>query len=781
MKKVLLSILTFMAICSALRAQTPDFVWAKAVGGTSNEIVRSVGLDGLGDVYTVGSFEGSIDFDPGTGVSILTSNGGTDVFIQKLDANGNFVWAKNLGGTSYENPEDMAVDAAGNVYVTGSFQSAADFDPGAGIFSLTSNGIIDVFITKLDASGNFLWAKSMGGTDYDSGKTIDVDGLGNVYTTGYFKNTVDFNPGAGIYNLTQGGNSASFIQKLDLNGNFVWVKKLQGTGSAYINSVDIDALGNIHAVGYFDGTVDFDLGGLVHNITSNGYGDIFISKWDNNGDFVWSKSMGGSLDQDEANSVDVDAVGNVYTTGFYVGTVDFDPGVGVSNLLGIGTQDVFVSKLDASGNFVWAKSMGGTDYDVGNSVVSDASGNVYTTGYFRGSADFNPGVGVTNLISGGFDDVFVQKLDNNGDFVWANAITGTGINNGISIAVDDLNNLYTAGYFRNTADFDPEIGISNITSNGNFDVFIQKLKQCETIGSDTQVACNTYTWIDGITYTASNSSATHIMTNVEGCDSIVTLNLTINNSNTAIDVQAACVSYTWIDGNTYTTTNSSATHTLTNSVGCDSVVTLNLTINTNTGTDIQTACDTYVWIDGNTYTSSNSSATHTLTNTLGCDSVVTLNLTINNVDVGTDLTGTTISANNSSATNYQWITCLDSSFVVGETSADFTATANGDYAVIITEGSCTDTSACVTVLTVGINEESMQNVRVYPNPATSQITISNVVSPILTIKIIDISGKTIKRINHDSNTINVSDLTKGIYFLQVQTEQSVINKKFIKE
>ncbi len=151
-----------------------------------------------------------------------------------------------------------------------------------------------------------------------------------------------------------------------------------------------------------------------------------------------------------------------------------------------------------------------------------------------------------------------------------------------------------------------------------------------TTGVDVQTACDTYTWIDGNTYTESNNTATYTLTNAVGCDSVVTLNLTVNHNTTGVDVQTACDAYTWIDGNTYTESNNTATYTLTNAAGCDSVVTLNLTINhSNTGVDVQTACDTYTWIDGNAYTESNSTATHTLTNAAGCDSVVTLNLTVN--------------------------------------------------------------------------------------------------------------------------------------------------------
>ena len=172
------------------------------------------------------------------------------------------------------------------------------------------------------------------------------------------------------------------------------------------------------------------------------------------------------------------------------------------------------------------------------------------------------------------------------------------------------------------------------------------------------------------TYTATNNSAQWTLTNVAGCDSVVTLDLTVNYSNTGTDVQTACDTYDWIDGNTYTATNNSAQWTLTNVAGCDSVVTLDLTVNySNTGTDVQTACDTYDWIDGNTYTATNNSAQWTLTNIAGCDSVVTLDLTVNYSNIGTDvqtacdtydwIDGNTYTATNNSAqwtlTNVAWM------------------------------------------------------------------------------------------------------------------------------
>src|SRR5262249_36288313 len=160
-------------------------------------------------------------------------------------------------------------------------------------------------------------------------------------------------------------------------------------------------------------------------------------------------------------SIAVDASGNVYTTGYFTGTADFDPDAGVFNLTAAGSFDIFVSKLSASGNFVWAKVMGGGSDDLGQSISVDASGNVCTTGYFTGTADFDPGAGVFNLTAAGYYDIFVSKLDASGNFAWAKAIGGTGGDEGYSIAIDSSGNVYTTGAFGGTVDFDPNAGVFN--------------------------------------------------------------------------------------------------------------------------------------------------------------------------------------------------------------------------------------------------------------------------------------------------------------------------------
>ena len=294
-------------------------------------------------------------------------------------------------------------------------------------------------------------------------------------------------------------------------------------------------------------------------------------------------------------------------------------------------------------------------------------------------------------------------------------------------------------------------------------------------GIDVQTSCDSYTWIDGNTYTASNTSATDTLFNIAGCDSVVTLDLTIINSTTGIDTQVSCNPFTWIDGITYTASNDSATFILMNNAGCDSVVTLDLTINSNFGTDSQTACNSYTWIDGNTYTSSNNTATHTLVNTAGCDSVVTLNLTLNSVTASVFENNLVLTAIPPGA-NYQWIDCSDNNASnVGESNQSFTPSLNGSYAVIITLNGCSDTSDCFEVSTIGLEENDYADMIIYPNPSSGSFTIEFYQSTDLVgIEIFDMSGKVIHKNDKASKITKLNfdlDFASGTYFVSLKTKE----------
>jgi len=448
MKKSLLLVTAFTSclplICdwSGVAKAQGSFSWVGQLGGTNYDQVSCIRVDGSGNAYTLGGFQGTADFDPGSGVFNLTPSGGyydQDIYISKLDAAGNFVWAKQLGGPNYDSPGSIAVDVAGNVYIVGSFEGTADFDPGSGVFNMSTTGPYDqdAFVTKLDAAGNFVWAKQFMGLDlyhYNQGVAIGVDPTGNVYTTGSFQNRTVF--GSDTLTPFDGSYQNTFISKLDASGNFVWVKQLGALdyGSLYSQALAVDKSGNVCFTGSLSGTADFDPSSDTHSLTANpgmyGYNNnIYVCKYNTAGNYVWAKLFSGES-YGSASDIAVDTAGNVYTTGGYEGTTDFNPGTAVYNLTptgGMYDQDIFVSKLDAAGNFGWARSMGGEDYDYGNGIISDVASNVYTIGTFQGSADFNPRAAVYSFTALGMysQDIFISKLDDAGSFVWAKHIGGT--------------------------------------------------------------------------------------------------------------------------------------------------------------------------------------------------------------------------------------------------------------------------------------------------------------------------------------------------------------------
>jgi len=498
--KILLSTLFASLLFAAnLSAQNPNLAWAKQMGGTENDAGNSITTDANGNIYTTGYFSGTVDFDPGVATTKLTSAGYLDIFIQKLDANGNLIWVKQMGGEEEDRGQSITTDANGNVYTTGAFLNTVDFDPGAGTSNLTTAGNFDIFIQKLDANGNLIWVKQMGGTGSDYGYSITTDANGNVYTTGYFSGTVDFDPGAGTTNLTSAGNIDIFIQKLDANGNLLWVKQMGGIGNDSGNTITTDANGNVYTTGHFQVIVDFDPGVGTTNLTSAGLSDIFIQKLDANGNLLWVKRIGGS-NEDGASSIITDANGNVYTTGYFQSTVDFDPGVGTTNLMSAGLTDIFIQKLDANGNLLWAKQMGGTGADFGESITPDSNGNVYTTGVFSSTVDFDPGVGTTNLMSAGLTDIFIQKLDANGNLLWVKQMGGNSYDFAFSITTHANGNVYTTGYFMGTADFDPGVGTTNLTAAGGYDIFIQKMSQSIVGLSENVFTNNLYIYPNPVSY-----------------------------------------------------------------------------------------------------------------------------------------------------------------------------------------------------------------------------------------------------------------------------------------
>ncbi len=448
MRKVIL--LFFLLISHSVQAQFPGWLWAKSFNGIGSDQCESSVTDHSGNLLSTGVFRDVLDFDPGPGTYNLTCVGIYDIFVSKLDSNGNFVWAHSFGDLNAGNwGIAVAVDADDNCYVTGTFTGTIDFDPGPGVFSLT--GSASIYVLKLDAGGNFVWAVALGqAPSYGVGLSILTDADQHIYVTGSVNGTIDFDPGPGVFNLN--GSMAfpynTFMLKLDSASNFIWAIKMNGSMLQYGNApVALDTSGNSYFIGYFDGTLDFDHGTGVYNLTAAGAHDVFIIKTDSSGNFVWAKQFGGT-GNDVGYSVSVDPVGNIYAYGDFNATVDFDPGPSTFNLVSTGYEDVFITKLNTNGDHIWAESFGGNYYPVRPfAMAADLNGSIYMSGYFADTVDFDPGPAVSYMYSVTTMSFYLIKVDSTGNLEWSISVLVDGNLAMMDISIDVSNNVYLTGSF----------------------------------------------------------------------------------------------------------------------------------------------------------------------------------------------------------------------------------------------------------------------------------------------------------------------------------------------
>ncbi|HNR19022.1 MAG TPA: T9SS type A sorting domain-containing protein [Bacteroidia bacterium] len=385
-----------------------NFIWAKQIKGVSaSAAITHININPTGDIFLTGNFNGSKDFDPGANVFNLTSTG-NDVFILKLDAVGNFVWAKVLNSNYECNASRIVTDAVGNIFVSGYFTGITDFDPGAGISNFTSTTLtyMDAYVLKLDASGNYLWVKTFGGIADDFIYGMCVNTQGDVFVSGLFTDAVDFDPGAGVYNISAFNTfySDAFVMRLSNAGNFVWAKTIGNSFNDYSSDLEIDNAGNLYISGNYWGTVDFDPGAAQYFLSG---GTSYVLRLDSLGGFAWATSFNADI-----KSITIDNLSDVYATGSFSGSVDFDPGVGTNFLTSITTQDMFILSLNTFGNYKWAEKIYGTSTLYGHDITTDNLNKVLTVGKFDGTIDFDFGTGVYNLT--GTVDGFIHKLHTEG-------------------------------------------------------------------------------------------------------------------------------------------------------------------------------------------------------------------------------------------------------------------------------------------------------------------------------------------------------------------------------
>ena len=389
-------------------------------------------------------------------------------------------WAGKFGGTGDDVVLSLHVDAEGNTYTTGYFTMTCDFDISENTFNLTAGIPSRSFVQKTGPEGNFIWAKSFGGTTGDNGTNITTDSEGNIYVTGVFTETGDFDPGDGETILTSAGELDIYVMKLNSDGSFAWAKSFSGENYEESNAIGVDAEGNVYVSGYFYNPVDFDPGAGAFSMTPTGSGDGFVVKLKGDGSFIWAKKFGGGQ-FDLATGMKVMPDGNLYICGNFAGSADFDPSGAVANLVVLGENSgIYLLHLNSDGGFVSAVKIG----EAVNSVFAgppaiDSTGAAYIAGFLGGQGSFTTSDGDVTIPVGEFYKGYIAKVDADGTVAWVKPLQSTMLSLSYATAVNSLDEVFLSGYFNGTLTLgdisltegntaDSESFLAKIDSNGNF-------------------------------------------------------------------------------------------------------------------------------------------------------------------------------------------------------------------------------------------------------------------------------------------------------------------------
>lgn len=325
-----------------------NFLWVGTWGDTQMDNVYSVQVDTSDSVYVVGGFQGTADFDPGSGTENLTSQGLYDCFLSKLNPSGIFQWALAWGGTANDFCHDLILNGTDDIWCAGEFRDTVDFDPGAGVDTFGSNGNGDAFLVMFDSTGTYQWVQTFGGLELDAAHWVELDTSGNIYVSGWFRDIVDFDPSASSEQRTSAGQTDAFISMFDSTGVFQWVLAWGGIGVDKCSALDVNSAGEIYATGNFTDTIDLDPSAASASYTAVDSGDFYISKFDSSQNYVWGRVF-GEIGSDVSNGLSLDGNGNVYTCGYFPGSIDFDPSASSDIHVSTGNHDNWILKLLPNG------------------------------------------------------------------------------------------------------------------------------------------------------------------------------------------------------------------------------------------------------------------------------------------------------------------------------------------------------------------------------------------------------------------------------------------------
>lgn len=620
MKKLLLLIILSLTINSSGQ-NCADFVWAKRMGAAYNEALYTTGIDASGNVYAIGTYSTVTIINTST----FTAAGGNNLFYATLNSSGTFGTPKNIGKL---NGGNVISDGNGNVYEIGSFTNSITI----GTYTTLTTTSPNIFITKRDLNGTYLWAKKLtnaGIAIYPTPNPFTIDASGNIYVSGSLSisGSGTLSIGTSTIAMPYSGTPTAFIVKFNSSGSPIWGSVLGSSNSIapVVNKVVVDGSSNLYVTSMFTNSLAINSTTLTATgINTKG---TCLSKLNSNGVIVYSKLIAKSQN-------DYMAIAGITSNSLIVtGTFSNSIIVGTTTLSSTGNSDMAIAKLDLNGNPYWVKKYGGTESDNLSGLVTDVTGNIFISNTFSVQTT----MGTSTFTSGGSYDVLATKLDVNGNPLWSNQIKGVNYESG-GLIIDNSNNIYCSGIFQNVATTSFGTGTVSIPSVSNsIDVFVSKI-------------------------------------------SPFTINSTVTQVNEVLTASQNGAIYQWVD------------------------------------------------------------------------------------------------CNNSNA------------YISGATSKTYTATSNGSYGVIISVSSCSATSSCYTVSTIGVGIKEIENIhqaKIYPNPAVEELNIEliNYNEDEIKIEVLNVIGQNIYKIKNvmQKMQIDTKYFAKGIYFLKIESSEGTSRIMFIKE
>lgn len=720
------------SFCLCATAQIPAFQWGGTIGNSYSHLIGDCVADNNGNMYVAGGFESSnADFDPGPATAYLSSTSSTQAFVARYNAAGTYQWAFKIANNGPSYIYNMHLAANGDLLVCGGFSgSNVDFDPGPGVYPVSSVFGADGFIARYSPSAALQWVYVLGGQGQQYIMDVKTDAAGNVYGVADFENTVLADPFTSTTFTSFGGTNMLLI-KLNSAGQYLHAGQVGGPTFINPKEMTVDNSGNVTVTGNMYQVVDFDPGPGTYNLNAaNSPFDLFVASYDTAGNFRWAFNA-NTTGVVSTSGIGNDSNGNLFIGGGITGTTDFDPGSGTVMLTGGIATTAFLASYDSNGNCRWAHLIGDTSMTaIINDVDVDASDAVFVTGTFRGLVDFNPGSGVDTLrtpINGQANASFTAKYSASAAYSWAFQICPTTSlgpeGRGEAIDVNSSGNVYITGFIGNNADFDPSPAVNMVTQN-NRNIYIARYGAgCVAPAAPASVS--------GPASVCSGSSNFYQVPPVVGATSY-TWTLPAGWSGTSVmDTITAAAG----------TTGGTISVTASNVCGTSAAVTFTVSV-------VASPAVSYVQSPA-----------------LICDNAQPLLLTS-----GTPAGGV-----------YGGIGVMNNQF-------DPASTGQGifplwyTYTDSVTGCTATDSSSITVDICNSIIERDASAATVYPNPFSDQLFIHNAAAGNSTVTIYAADGRLVKQIAlySESGIIGTTDMCPGIYLVVLQQGETETRMRLIK-